>query len=130
MGQTNYDMMMSIRLNYHIKHYRKYRNVLMEYPLLIIMPLLLHCIPFLAPAQDLEKVPAIFGSEVFPSKATEQIARETGVKFIDQLSDDELPAPPNNSFIGMMVDNMAIMTEALGGNLGCMENIDTSNAKP
>ena len=31
----------------------------MEYPLLIIMPLLLHCIPFLAPAQDLEKVPAI-----------------------------------------------------------------------
>ena len=77
-----------------------------------------------------EKVPAIFGSEVFPSKATEQIARETGVKFIDQLSDDELPAPPNNSFIGMMVDNMAIMTKALNGNPGCMENIDTSNAKP
>lgn len=77
-----------------------------------------------------EKVPAIFGSEVFPSKAAEQIARETGVKFIDQLSDDELPQPPNNSFIGMMANNMAIMTEALGGNPRCMENVDTSNVKP
>jgi zinc/manganese transport system substrate-binding protein len=77
-----------------------------------------------------EKVPAIFGSEVFPSKAAEQIARETGVKFIDQLSDDELPPPPNNSFIGMMANNMAIMTEALGGNPGCVANVDTRNAIP
>lgn len=75
-----------------------------------------------------EKVPAIFGSEVFPSKTVEQIARETGAKFVDQLSDDELPAPPNNSFIGMMVNNMAVMTEALGGNPGCVANVDTSNA--
>lgn len=74
-----------------------------------------------------EKVPAIFGSEVFPSKTMEQIARETGVRFIDQLSDDELPAPPNNSFIGMMANNMAIMTEALGGDPACMANVDTSN---
>ncbi|SCY03664.1 zinc/manganese transport system substrate-binding protein/manganese/iron transport system substrate-binding protein [Nitrosospira sp. Nl5] len=77
-----------------------------------------------------ERVPAIFGSEVFPSKATEQIARETGVKFIDQLSDDELPVPPNNSFIGMMANNMAVMTEALGGNPACVANVDTSNATP
>ena len=77
-----------------------------------------------------ERVPAIFGSEVFPSKAAEQIARETGVKFVDQLSDDELPAPPNNSFIGMMANNMAIMTGALGGNPGCVANVDTSNAAP
>lgn len=72
-------------------------------------------------------VPAIFGSEVFPSKVMEQIAREANVKFIDQLSDDELPVFPNNSFIGMMVHNMIIMTEALGGNPNCMVNIDTSN---
>lgn len=77
-----------------------------------------------------EKIPAIFGSEVFPSKAAEQIARETGVKFIDQLSDDELPAPPNNSFIGMMANNMAVMTGALGGNPGCVANIDAGNATP
>ncbi|MBP6057671.1 MAG: zinc ABC transporter substrate-binding protein [Nitrosomonas sp.] len=72
-------------------------------------------------------VPAIFGSEVFPSKVMEQIAREANVKFIDQLSDDELPAPPNNSFIGMMRNNMTIMTEALEGNSICMADIDASN---
>lgn len=72
-------------------------------------------------------VPAIFGSEVFPSKVMEQIAREANVKFIDQLSDDELPAPPHHSFIGMMAGNVAIMTEALGGNPDCMAKIDTGN---
>lgn len=72
-------------------------------------------------------VPAIFGSEVFPSKVMEQIAREANVKFIDQLADDELPAPPNNSFIGMMRNNMIIMTKALQGNPICMANIDASN---
>jgi zinc/manganese transport system substrate-binding protein len=77
-----------------------------------------------------EKVPAIFGSEVFPSKVMEQIARETGVKFVDQLSDDELPAAPRNSFIGMMADNMTTMTGALGGNSDCMANVDTSNIGP
>ncbi len=76
-----------------------------------------------------ENVAAIFGSEVFPSKIMEQIARETGVKFIDQLSDDALPPPPENSFIGMMANNMRIMTAALGGNPGCMADVDTSNIK-
>lgn len=74
-----------------------------------------------------EKIPAIFGSEVFPSKIMEQIARESGAKFIDELSDDELPAKPNNSFIGMMVNNMAIMSNALGGDPNCVANVDTSN---
>lgn len=77
-----------------------------------------------------EKIPAIFGSEVFPSKVMEQIARETGVAFVDQLSDDELPAPPNHSFIGMMADNMSIMVGALGGDPGCVSNVDTSNIFP
>ena len=74
-----------------------------------------------------EKIPAIFGSEVFPSKVMEQIARESGAKFIDELSDDELPAKPNNSFIGMMVDNMAIMSDALGGDPNCVAKVDASN---
>ncbi len=72
-------------------------------------------------------VPAIFGSEVFPSKVMEQIAREANVKFVDQLSDDELPAPPHHSFIGMMAGNVAIMAEALGGNPDCMAKVDTGN---
>ncbi len=77
-----------------------------------------------------EKIPAIFGSEVFPSKVMEQIARETGVTFVDQLSDDELPAPPHNSFIGMMANNMVILIEALGGDSSCVANVDTSNIIP
>ncbi len=72
-------------------------------------------------------VPAIFGSEVFPSKVMKQIAREASAQFIDQLADDELPAAPNNSFIGMMASNMSTMTEALGGNPTCIANIDASN---
>lgn len=74
-----------------------------------------------------ENVPAIFGSDVFPSRVMVQIAREAKVKFIDQLSDDELPPAPNHSFIGMMVKNMAIMTEALEGDKTCMVGIDVSN---
>jgi zinc/manganese transport system substrate-binding protein len=77
-----------------------------------------------------EGVTAIFGSEVFPSKVMKQIARETAVNFIDQLSDDELPAPPRNSFIGMMANNMIVMTEALGGNSSCMANVDASSITP
>jgi zinc/manganese transport system substrate-binding protein len=72
-------------------------------------------------------VPAIFGSEVFPSKVMEQIARETGARFVDQLSDDELPPAPRHSFIGMMANNLTVMTAALGGNSECMANVDTSN---
>ncbi len=74
-----------------------------------------------------EKIPAIFGSEVFPSKIMAQIARESGAKFIEELSDDELPEKPNDSFIGMMVNNMAIMSDALGGDSDCAANVDTRN---
>ncbi len=74
-----------------------------------------------------EKIPAIFGSEVFPSKVMEQIARESGANFVDELSDDGLPEKPNPSFIGMMVNNIEIMTKALGGNPDCTGHVDTSN---
>jgi len=77
-----------------------------------------------------EQVKAVFGSEVFESKILEQIAREAGAKFIDQLADDDLPGQvgdKSHSFIGMMVDNMKIMSEALGGNAQCVANVDVTN---
>ena len=77
-----------------------------------------------------EKVRAVFGSEVFESKILEQIAREAGANFIDQLADDDLPGQAgdeNHSFIGMMVNNMKIMSEALGGNAQCVANVDVRN---
>ena len=66
-----------------------------------------------------EKVPAIFGSEVFPSKVLEKIAAETGVRYVTTLRDDVLPGTPGDvkhSYIGMMLENVTTMVEALGGN--------------
>ena len=77
-----------------------------------------------------EKVPAVFGSEVFESKILEQIAKEAGAKFIDELADDDLPGKVgdlNHSFIGMMANNMKIMSEALGGNPQCVADVDVTN---
>ncbi len=65
-----------------------------------------------------EKVPAVFGSEVFPSPVLEQIARESGATFIDQLRDDEPPgAPggPDHTYVGMLKKDMQVMIGALGG---------------
>jgi ABC-type Zn uptake system ZnuABC Zn-binding protein ZnuA len=65
-----------------------------------------------------EKVPAVFGSEVFPSKVLHKIASEAGVRYVTTLRDDVLPgAPgePDHSYIGMMRHNVTTMLEALGG---------------
>jgi hypothetical protein len=64
------------------------------------------------------EAPAIFGSEVFPSPVLDQIAKEAGVTYVDTLRDDDLPGAPgdaNHSYVGMMVENVRIMAEALGG---------------
>jgi ABC-type Zn uptake system ZnuABC Zn-binding protein ZnuA len=74
-----------------------------------------------------EKVPAVFGSEVFPSPVLEQIAKEAKSRYIDKLRDDELPGKPGDprhSYIGMMVENMTIMVEALGGSAGSLNRVD------
>lgn len=77
-----------------------------------------------------EKVPAIFGSEVFPSPIMEQIARETGAEYIDDLRDDDLPGAPGeaqHSYLGLMAANMAVMAKALGGDPSIIAKLDTSN---
>lgn len=63
-------------------------------------------------------LPAIFGSEVFPSAVLEKIAAETGVRYVTTLRDDALPGNPGevrHSYIGMMLVNVTTMVEALGG---------------
>jgi ABC-type Zn uptake system ZnuABC Zn-binding protein ZnuA len=65
-----------------------------------------------------EQVPAIFGSEVFPSPILEQIAQETGAVYVDDLRDDDLPGAPgeaDHSWLGLMKFNFVTMTNALGG---------------
>jgi ABC-type Zn uptake system ZnuABC Zn-binding protein ZnuA len=73
------------------------------------------------------KVPAVFGSEVFPSPVLEQIAQEAKSRYIDKLRDDELPGKPSDpqhSYIGMMIENMTIMFEALGGSTEALQKVD------
>ena len=38
-----------------------------------------------------EKIPVIFGSKMFSSPVMEQIAKETGIKYVNKLRDDDLP---------------------------------------
>ncbi|MBD2300382.1 zinc ABC transporter substrate-binding protein [Nostoc sp. FACHB-87] len=81
-------------------------------------------------------VPAIFGSEVYPSKVEEQIAREAKVK-IANTSDDELPGTgsanaientnPQHTYIGMMANNLRIMAANLGGNPQLVDKLNTTN---
>lgn len=76
-----------------------------------------------------EKVPAVFGSEVFPSPVLEQIAKEGKTRYIDKLRDDELPGrpgEPRHSYIGMMIENLTVMFEALGGSAEALQKIDPS----
>lgn len=77
-----------------------------------------------------EKIPAIFGSEVFPSPILEQIAKESGAVFIDQLRDDDLPGEPGDaehSYFGLLVEDVRIITAALGGDPSGLDGFDTSN---
>lgn len=74
-----------------------------------------------------ENVPAIFASEVFPSKVVEQIAREADVKIVETLADDVLPGrvgDQEHTYIGMMLKNMRNMVVPLGGNVDALHGID------
>ena len=74
-------------------------------------------------------IPAVFGSEVFSSDVLEQIAKEAGATFVDQLADDDLPgAPgdPRHSYLGLMLQNMEVMIPALGGSTDSLEGFDPS----
>jgi ABC-type Zn uptake system ZnuABC Zn-binding protein ZnuA len=77
-----------------------------------------------------EKVPAIFGSEVFPSKVLDQIGREAGVRFVETLRDDDLPGPPGSpehSYIGMMLEDVRTMVTALGGKAEALQGINPAD---
>ncbi|MCY7273294.1 MAG: metal ABC transporter substrate-binding protein, partial [Phormidesmis sp. CAN_BIN44] len=81
-------------------------------------------------------VPAIFGSEVYPSKVEEQIAREANVK-IANTADDELPGEgsanalenknPQHTYIGMMANNLRIIATNLGGKPELVDRLVTAN---
>lgn len=67
--------------------------------------------------RDLE-VPAVFGSEVFPTPVLEAIAEETGAVYVGDLADDVLPGEPGSPqhrYLELMRRNAALIVDALGG---------------
>jgi ABC-type Zn uptake system ZnuABC Zn-binding protein ZnuA len=77
-----------------------------------------------------EKVPAVFGSEVFPSPILEQIARESGATFVDQLRDDEPPGAPQSAehtYVGMLKRDMQVMIGALGGDPSIFDALEAGD---
>ena len=77
-----------------------------------------------------EKVPAIFGSEVFPSTVLAQIGRETGVKYVDKLRDDDLPGgpgQPDHSYLGLMKADFITMVSNLGGQTAPLTAFDPAD---
>lgn len=80
-----------------------------------------------------EKVPAIFGSEVFPSPVLAQIGKEAGVRYVDVLRDDDLPGEPGDaqhSWVGLMRFDYVTMVEALGGDASALKAFVSRNVAP
>jgi ABC-type Zn uptake system ZnuABC Zn-binding protein ZnuA len=80
-----------------------------------------------------EHVPAIFGSEVFPSPVLAQIGRETGVKYVDVLRDDDLPGKPgqpDHSWAGLMRFDYITMTKAMHGDASALEAFKAHDVAP
>ena len=75
-------------------------------------------------------VPAIFGSEVFPSEVLQTIAAEAGAVQVSTLSDDDLPGrpgDPQNTLIAMLVTNVRTIVEALGGDPAALDGFNLHN---
>jgi len=80
-----------------------------------------------------EDVPAIFGSEVFPSPVLETIAQETGAEYVADLRDDDLPGEPGDdehSWLSLMRTNYATIVEALGGDASALDALELRRVGP
>ncbi|MGH9188969.1 MAG: metal ABC transporter substrate-binding protein [Acidimicrobiales bacterium] len=80
-----------------------------------------------------EGVQVVFGSEVFPSPVLEQIGRETGVRYVDVLRDDDLPGRPgdaDHSWLGLMRFDFVTMVESVGGNASALRSLRFADTAP
>ena len=70
---------------------------------------------------------------MFPSSVLEQIGKETSVRYVDVLRDDDLlgaPGDPEHSWLGLMRFDYVTMVEALGGDASSLKSLDTSDVGP
>ena len=61
----------------------------------------------------------------------DQIATEANVQIVGTLSDDDLPGntgDPQNSYVGMILENMENMLVPLGGNVSTLSNVDPTDS--
>lgn len=80
-----------------------------------------------------QRVPTIFGSEVFPSKVLEQIGRESGARYEDTLRDDDLPGEPGDpehSWLGLMRYDYVTIIRGLGGTTEALDRLDVTDVVP
>lgn len=80
-----------------------------------------------------EQVPAVFGSEVFPSPVLEQIAAETGAAYVADLRDDDLPGEPGDpehSWLALMRFNYVTIIDVLGGDASALQDFEVRNVGP
>lgn len=72
------------------------------------------------------RIPAIFGSEVFPSNVLKEIGDATGARYIDKLRDDDLPGKPGeagHSWLGLMRFDYVTMVRGLGGTTANLDKV-------
>jgi hypothetical protein len=58
-----------------------------------------------------------------------QVADEAHATYVDKLRDDELPGDPratNHTYVGLMVEDVQLMTKALGGDPGPLNPVPTA----
>jgi ABC-type Zn uptake system ZnuABC Zn-binding protein ZnuA len=80
-----------------------------------------------------QQVPTVFGSEVFPSAALEEIGRSTAARYEDTLRDDDLPGEPGSpehSWAGLMRYDYVTMLKGLGGTTPRLAAVDTTPVVP
>jgi len=80
-----------------------------------------------------EKVPTIFGSEVFPSKVLQEIGEAAGARYEESLRDDDLPGIPgeaDHSWLGLMKYDYSTMIAGLGGMPVAIDAIDVTSDVP
>jgi ABC-type Zn uptake system ZnuABC Zn-binding protein ZnuA len=80
-----------------------------------------------------EGVPAIFGSEVFPSPVLERIGKEAGVRYVDELRDDDLPGDPgspSHTLLSLLQVDYVTIVRSLGGDPAALEAVDVSDRIP
>jgi len=63
----------------------------------------------------------------------EQIAAESGARYVDDLRDDDLPGDPGDpehSWLGLMRFDYAAIVDALGGDASSLRAVDVSDVAP